>query len=662
MRKSFHILQTAVAAAAFVLLAAGPSPAASFNFHASEQYIVSGDEVKFTATFDPEEDPPPEVLKIELGLGESGEADTTREYRNIGTEAVEPVFPVKFDRPGYFEATARFTLTLKDGVGNTFRDTRKVGPIDIYVANWKFTAGGTLGCIEASPVVEANGESIYFGSEDGNFYALDTRDGKEKWRFAAEGPINGAAALDEEGHIYFGSEDGHVYCLEPETGALVWQFPGAGKPATGHFYSSPALDEEGRSLYIGAADFTLYALDMDRGRLRWSHETGSKIISSPVIGHDHTVYAASLGGFLYAQEPDGSAKWIFKAANRTSASPALDADGTIYLGTSGFRGEVDENNGLHAISPSGKEKWFLPNINGFPAAPVIASSGTLCVGSYDNLLYGISRSGGRPAMFKTFEDDVTASPVIASNGYLFAGAKSGIFYALDVDEGDERSGRNEYWHYDLSMPITTSSPVVADGYVYVGGCGYESGALFSFLCDNHTADTGIGPAELSPWPQVRNGGRNTAKSVYTPETIAPTITSTDPEPGAKDLDISRKSISVTFSLPMEPASIYARKAETEDSEAFAGFTVEPFDAPDEDFTISWNEEKTQFTLTLPDGVSFEPGTEYTATILSRAHAEGDPDRSILYTYDWSFRREEEVGPSNSHDKWGCFISTLFTGP
>lgn len=643
-----------------ILAWAVPVFSASVNFKASEQYVIKGrDRVIFTFIYDPADTEPADTLEIELDLGKSDEETRTRKFDNLGSEAMEPTLAVVFDKPGYFEAHARFTTTTTDAEGETSRNFKELGPIDIYVANWKFTANGDLGCIESTPLLSEDGETIFVGSQDGNLYAVDVQEGAETWRFATNGPINSSPARDTASNLYFGSEDGHVYCVEPSSGALNWQFPPGGQPGRGHFLASPALDEAKSRLYIGSTDSYLYALDMDDGSLKWRFPTGAKIISSPVIGFDQTIYFGSLDAHLYALGPDGSEKWRYDAGRRIEASPALDADGTIFVGTSGFRGEVHDDNGLHAVSFTGEKKWFAPKINGFPAAPIITPSGTVIAGSYDNRLYGINRSDGTLNMYKTFSDDVLAAPALDSNGYLFIGARGGTFYALDPDEGDERSGRSEFWEYDLSMSMTGSSPVTGRGFVFVGACDYEKGALFSFVCDTDTENADIGPANNAPWPQARNGSANTGKTGFTPETIAPAITSTDPAPGTEDFDLDRQNISLTFSMPMEPTSIYKAPDPENDYEGFFGFTVAPFDAPSEDFVVTWNEDKTEFTLTLPEGVAFEPGTEYTATILSRAHAEGDDDRAILYNYNWNFSHAVDEGPSNEHNAWSCFVSTLF---
>lgn len=71
------------------------------------------------------------------------------------------------------------------------------------------------------PIVK--GGSIYFGSSDGNFYALDIKSGYMRWVFKTEGIINSVPYADEE-KVYFGSNDGKVYAVTIEDGTQVWTY------------------------------------------------------------------------------------------------------------------------------------------------------------------------------------------------------------------------------------------------------------------------------------------------------------------------------------------------------------------------------------------------------------------------------------------------------
>jgi len=67
------------------------------------------------------------------------------------------------------------------------------------------------------------GDTIYFGSDDGNFYALDVESGYMRWVFKSGAEINSIPYADKD-KVYFGSKDGKLYALSRETGEEVWNF------------------------------------------------------------------------------------------------------------------------------------------------------------------------------------------------------------------------------------------------------------------------------------------------------------------------------------------------------------------------------------------------------------------------------------------------------
>ena len=68
------------------------------------------------------------------------------------------------------------------------------------------------------------GDTIYFGSDDGNFYALDVESGYMRWVFKSGAEINSVPYADKD-QVYFGSKDGKLYALSRDTGQEIWNFP-----------------------------------------------------------------------------------------------------------------------------------------------------------------------------------------------------------------------------------------------------------------------------------------------------------------------------------------------------------------------------------------------------------------------------------------------------
>ena len=71
------------------------------------------------------------------------------------------------------------------------------------------------------PIVK--GDTIYFGSNDHNFYALDVKSGYMRWIFPTKNKVNSVPYIYED-TIYFGSDDGNVYAVNVKDGQERWTF------------------------------------------------------------------------------------------------------------------------------------------------------------------------------------------------------------------------------------------------------------------------------------------------------------------------------------------------------------------------------------------------------------------------------------------------------
>ena len=62
---------------------------------------------------------------------------------------------------------------------------------------------------------------------------------------------------------------------------------------------------------------------------KWSFQTSDNVCSSPALGADGTVYVGSYDGRLYAVTAGGALKWSYLTDGMVSSSPTLGADGTV---------------------------------------------------------------------------------------------------------------------------------------------------------------------------------------------------------------------------------------------------------------------------------------------------------------------------------------------
>jgi outer membrane protein assembly factor BamB len=173
-------------------------------------------------------------------------------------------------------------------------------------------------------------------------------------------------------------------------------------------------------------------------------------VSSPAIAPDGTIYQATFSGQLIAVDPQGKAKWHFKAGREIKSSPAIADDGTIYFGSRDWK--------LFAITPKGKLKWFFPTGGWVDSSPAIGADGTIYFGSWDTNFYALNSDGSKKWIFPTGAI-VDSSPAIGADGTIYFGSHDKRFYALRPD-GTKK------WEFPTGGPITSSPAIGTDGTVY----------------------------------------------------------------------------------------------------------------------------------------------------------------------------------------------------
>jgi len=81
------------------------------------------------------------------------------------------------------------------------------GPTILHGISWKFH---TAGEVVSSPVL--SGATLYVGSGDHYYYALDAARGSLKWKFKTGGRVSSTPAVVDS-VVYFLSYDSYVYAI-----------------------------------------------------------------------------------------------------------------------------------------------------------------------------------------------------------------------------------------------------------------------------------------------------------------------------------------------------------------------------------------------------------------------------------------------------------------
>ncbi len=206
------------------------------------------------------------------------------------------------------------------------------------------------------------------------------------------------------------------------------------------------------------------------GTLLWKTPVGPTD-ASPALSADGTIYLFGADQTLYALSADGQVQWEFRADGAMlSASVAVAKDKTIYFGS-------DDGN-LYALAPDGKEKWRFPANLPIRSSPAIGPDGTIYFGSgsqpsEDARIYAIQPDGtvkGRPF---DVEGGVVSSPAISKN-ILYVGALDRRVYAVNLD------GFYRQWRFRAGDSISSSPAIGEDGTIYVGA---DDGNLYALAPD-----------------------------------------------------------------------------------------------------------------------------------------------------------------------------------
>jgi outer membrane protein assembly factor BamB len=305
----------------------------------------------------------------------------------------------------------------------------------IFQNRWKFAAPDPnfYHCVPKS-FPATDGDRVYFGSDAGFFYCLDTKTGEPLWHFKVEtlGHKNiWSSPAIGEGRIYFGSYDGNVYCLNALTGSEIWRFTGAEWVG-----SSPALAPDLGLLFIGL-EFSIEgkrggiaALDIRTGDLIWEFQTKRYTHASPAYWPEQGVVACGSNDneMLLFDATTGILRWRFETLSHTSKgsirhAPAFDtkrshvitgcANGYIYI--------IDIK--------SGHEVWSVRTGNSVYTVPLVDRD-LAYIGSTDKYFYVLDLDNQRVGE-RIYIGSKIFGPPRFINGRVYFGACNGMVYEYD---------------------------------------------------------------------------------------------------------------------------------------------------------------------------------------------------------------------------------------
>jgi outer membrane protein assembly factor BamB len=355
---------------------------------------------------------------------------------------------------------------------NEHRGTAKAKGFKNNSVTWKFQTGGA---VRGTAVIKD--QRLFFGSADGNLYAVDKHTGKLEWKFQTNGAIPSCPTIDRN-TIFFACRDKYIYALDLNKGTLQWRTPTGDllphKWGWEYFLGSPIVSKG--KVYVGSGDGSFYCLDGATGKKIWTHKTNGRIRATPAIRND-VVFIPSYDGICYALDAiTGKEKWRFETEghsydsdkfgwdrNAIDSSPAL-SDSLLVFGS--------RDGNVYALSQkTGKLQWkFSYGPTWAIASPAIKDN-TVYIGWSDNNTFSaIDLSTGKEKWKFTARHYLYSSPLVVDD-VVYVGSHDRNLYCLDAATG------SKMWQYRFPAS-TLSSPVIDDQTLYIGN---DDGNMYAFV-------------------------------------------------------------------------------------------------------------------------------------------------------------------------------------
>jgi outer membrane protein assembly factor BamB len=302
---------------------------------------------------------------------------------------------------------------------------------------WRYDARHLM---EYSPIVVGN--RLYGIDNNGEAFALNSRNGKPRWRRDVA-TLNASAPTYGDGRLYISNlEPGQVQALNAANGKVVWRHSLPGRTE-----SSPLV--VGNQVIAGCECGSVYSLDAKTGKENWSTSVGGEVKAAPAYD-DGTVYVGNYSGTLTAlRASNGAVRWTASTNGRIYATAAV-AFGRVFVGTvSGAMYAFDEN--------SGNVDWST-TIGGYLySAPAAAKApGTppsIYFGSYSGSVYALNAQTGATRWSR-----YAAGPISGAGSVI-----GDVFYA-----GDLKTTEAFGWRATDGKPVLQArdgayNPVISDG-------------------------------------------------------------------------------------------------------------------------------------------------------------------------------------------------------
>lgn len=266
------------------------------------------------------------------------------------------------------------------------------------------------GVIHASPAYEqglifiaTEGDANYQGRppmHPSSIFALNAKTGETVWQFAIDYLSNGpnlihATPAVSQGVVYFGSENGWFYALKSENGQLIWKKQIAkGGEMVG---TSAAAGLGYNQVYVSLWSGKFLALDQKTGETRWEFLYEGEGSDSSAVVADNKVCLGAHQGYFYCLEAEtGKVLWQEKFGGSSAALAQ-----NILVVPNALAGETLNQSEAPVLIAFSNEGLNLADRNlrrALPITPILL----ILVGGSGLLLFAFFKLKSKILTFKSF--------------------------------------------------------------------------------------------------------------------------------------------------------------------------------------------------------------------------------------------------------------------
>lgn len=371
----------------------------------------------------------------------------------------------------WFKSKEKIELQRLDEINPLFKPERE----------WSKDIGKGVGGFFSRLRAQADYDKLYVADRHGVVTALDPITGKKIWSnnyatlkkksrwsnlwgiFAKKqsAKISGGLTV-ATGKVFFGTENGDVFALDAQTGEQLWH-----TQVKGEVLSQPAIESGVLAVNTGAG--TLFALNAETGESMWSYDSdvpplSLRGVSEPVGVGGAFIFGTANGRIALAVADSGQIGWeqvIGQARGITVLDRIVDVD-TKPLIVGGTAYVVSYDGSLAAIElRTGRVVWKRDYRS---YNHVSLAGNNLIVVDIEGVVYALDRRSGTELWSQSSISRRSITAATPMGDYVVVGDRFGFLHWLNQEDGEivarYSAGRNDD---DRSVFV---APLVIDNRVY----------------------------------------------------------------------------------------------------------------------------------------------------------------------------------------------------